>query len=1036
MAGPRNLPARSSQRRNVVPEEESPMQTRRGAKSAAKPEQPDIVSPRSSRHSMPVIEAPLTRKATRTISSVPNYAKLDSAPNVYATYESPFFMVFGLTSSFFDSLHLRKREQTLALGYPQDSEEEEEDEEEDDSSTVEEESDETPAVPTRPATTTRGRGGGRGSRGGRGRGRGGRGRGSRGGRGGSRGASARTTSPLRTRPSRNAAPVFPLQDHDDPSNQSSPLPDANDSLQGDEQDDQDQNQNHSSSLNRDGSDADGGDEGSLPDVKNPKSFSPATPPGSPPPGVIKAYHDPSTKIPTSLSVPKISLPDKASVNMSHDGTLTPAESAVPKLLDPEDDMLSDSDLPDAWIEGVPDPLEAECEDRADYLLQTRYKPMPNVQDIIDNLQKHSFTLRSTESLYALAENTQMILRAWQDQYLELDAKTAPHAHPPKKACNGGRIPMAHQQFEDRKEASLYGYVFDPKKPPGMQDPFAQRPGHEKTGRRELRQRRTRDMLDSAAPSEEEEEEDQESRPAKRQRRATRPFEVSEQGNNTGTGTGTNTPKKKNNGWGGARKKGVSKYAQPAVSATATPEPEGRGKRGKAFAAAVHHRIQAMREESAVVSSSDEGGSSNVASVDTEDTPPPVQKRGRPAGSKNVARRSDFGQKKGPRKKVHEEEIAMTTSSPNGQPQMLQSMSEGQGQFTIDAPVAPQLAPSLMGPHSTETVFQATPQPLGVTDPSNHPSSVKAQPPDFYTNATPLSQYNTVYMDDSATNSASGSKGKPRVKSEKRSQSMTIWWAERKARRKEMEEKTGTPIKAPPSRSNSTSGRRGGRPPNSSKPPSEAHSRPQSSHQDMSPHLYAQQNAHPDLYAVPHDQHPPPPRGPFSSSHSPTEYSFSAYPPGAPPPNLVSTPLAALPTSSAQPPPPPSAGTSPSSISAQGRTLAPAPHHPHLPAAYPSPFGPRAPAAGGRPKNTGPMPLAPAPLASSSAGSSQHVSPYPPLQHPPPERDSVFKSGLADQPELMRKLKELRDAGARERDAEREKGRERDGGGGGGGEWVD
>jgi hypothetical protein len=53
-----------------------------------------------------------------------------------------------------------------------------------------------------------------------------------------------------------------------------------------------------------------------------------------------------------------------------------------------------------------------------------------------------------------------------------------------------------------KEADLYGYTYDPKKPPGCQDPWAQRPGAEKGGRRELRTRRTRDMLESAAPSEE------------------------------------------------------------------------------------------------------------------------------------------------------------------------------------------------------------------------------------------------------------------------------------------------------------------------------------------------------------------------------------------------------------------------------------------------------------------------------------------------------------------------------------------------------
>ena len=135
-------------------------------------------------------------------------------------------------------------------------------------------------------------------------------------------------------------------------------------------------------------------------------------------------------------------------------------------------------------------------------------------------------------------------------------------HPAKKACNGGRIPLAQNVFEDMKEADLYGYTYDPKKLPGTQDPWGQRPGAEKSGGRELRTRRNRDMLDSAPASEEEDDEDNEGRPAKRQRKATRKFDGSD------AGTGANTPKK-HNGWGGARKKGVSRFAN---TASATPEP--------------------------------------------------------------------------------------------------------------------------------------------------------------------------------------------------------------------------------------------------------------------------------------------------------------------------------------------------------------------------------------------------------------------------------------------------------------------------------
>ena len=204
----------------------------------------------------------------------------------------------------------------------------------------------------------------------------------------------------------------------------------------------------------------------------------------------------------------------------------------------------------------------------------------------------------------------------------------------------GRIPLAPEIFEDLKEADLYGYAYDPKKLPGCQDPWAQRPGAEKSGGRELRTRRARDMLDSAAPTEDEEEEDNEGRPAKRQRKATRKFD------GTDTGTGTNTPKK-HNGWGGARKKGVSRFNKPASE---TPEPEGKhGKRMRTSAShLLHQRIQqVMREESVVGSSGDEGSSAMDADEYSDTNP----KRGRPVGSKNVARRSDYGIKKGPRKKT-------------------------------------------------------------------------------------------------------------------------------------------------------------------------------------------------------------------------------------------------------------------------------------------------------------------------------------------------------------------------------------------------
>jgi hypothetical protein len=105
------------------------------------------------------------------------------------------------------------------------------------------------------------------------------------------------------------------------------------------------------------------------------------------------------------------------------GTSTRAASPAPPLIDPGDDVLSDSDLPEPWLKDyVPPATEEDCEDRADYLLKTRFKPMTDVQGIITSLTKYAPSQRSTENLYRLAENTQKILKAWQDEYLQLDAK--------------------------------------------------------------------------------------------------------------------------------------------------------------------------------------------------------------------------------------------------------------------------------------------------------------------------------------------------------------------------------------------------------------------------------------------------------------------------------------------------------------------------------------------------------------------------------------------------------------------------------------
>lgn len=496
-------------------------------------------------------------------------------------------------------------------------------------------------------------------------------------------------------------------------------------------------------------------------------------------------------------------------------------------------------------------------------------------------------------------------------------------------------------FEDVKEADLYGYIFDHKKLPGCQDPWAQRPGVEKSGGRELRTRRARDMLDSAAASEEDEE-DNEGRPSRRQRKPPRKFD------GTDVVTEASTPKK-HNGWGGARKKGVSRFAMPASE---TPEPDSRPvKRARtAAASALHQRLvhESVREGSVATTSGDEGSSI----MDVEEYTDTNTKRGRPPGSKNTGRRSDFGIKKGPRKKATDPSTPVPSAhGPNAPPPALQSLSAGQGQFSID-PQPSSDAPPLPAPNSAETVFQATPQPAAAQDGTLvHPSELST--PEAYMLTAPLSQYTNNQGEDATP--ASSSRRKPRVKSEKRSQSMTIWWAERKARKKEQDEKEGRPPKAPTSRSNSSSGRRGGRPTSGLSATVTPVSTPPEAHRPSPVH---QQDHHyqPESYPL---------HGPLPPLTAPSPHLTYASAPLHHPMLLQYSPLAALPSGSF-----PGYSGPPSLHSHLGpRALAPAPQQ--LPT-YPSPYGPQSPA-GPRPRSSGrngPPPLAPAP--------PQHYSPYAPV----------------------------------------------------------
>lgn len=151
-----------------------------------------------------------------------------------------------------------------------------------------------------------------------------------------------------------------------------------------------------------------------------------TPPGSPPPDlkaqlveILGVEMKSSPKL--QPTIPQIHVLRDSATQTPQDGTSTPARSVVPQLIDPDDDVLSDSDVPGPWIEDYAPPPLSECEDRADYLLKKRFKPMIDPQTLIAALTKFKASERSTENLYLLAANAQRILKAWQDEYLLLDA---------------------------------------------------------------------------------------------------------------------------------------------------------------------------------------------------------------------------------------------------------------------------------------------------------------------------------------------------------------------------------------------------------------------------------------------------------------------------------------------------------------------------------------------------------------------------------------------------------------------------------------
>ena len=320
-----------------------------------------------------------------------------------------------------------------------------------------------------------------------------------------------------------------------------------------------------------------------------------------------------------------------------------AKQAPPQPMQHE--LLTDEDLPAAYITRDSTPTSTFFSDPAEELLQTRFPRLPSPSTFVNAMAKYPPSQRSTANLYLLAANAQSALVAWQDEYLALDAHTAPLAHPPKKPATGGRLPIDPELWEDLKEADLYNYTFDHKKGPGNQNPFLQRAGPNHGGR-ELRQRQ-RPLAGTKRPQEGDSSEDLDPA-AKRIRRA-----VSRFGDGNGTPTGATTSKGR-------------------LTAGATPDTEDNAvirKRGRPPQGGLRQRLAASMRNSMQPASGgemDQGGdeSRSVAGAIDGQSPRPEgpRRRGRPPGSKNLAKRSDAGIKKGPR---GPKSAAATAGGPTG-----------------------------------------------------------------------------------------------------------------------------------------------------------------------------------------------------------------------------------------------------------------------------------------------------------------------------------------------------------------------------------
>ncbi|EME83531.1 uncharacterized protein MYCFIDRAFT_81620 [Pseudocercospora fijiensis CIRAD86] len=321
------------------------------------------------------------------------------------------------------------------------------------------------------------------------------------------------------------------------------------------------------------------------------------------------------------------------------GSQSKAPTPKPVPLSEELDKLTAEDLPSFWKDEWSEDEKEDADDEATKWLRepaNGFRPIKGWQAMVAAMEKYAPGSRSLGSLKALAANAQSALKDIQDEFLLLDQVVArnPIKGNERNPVKGGRVAVSHEIWEDKKESTLYDYVFDAKKI-GFQDPDAQKIVRDAEGR-ELRRRRN-NRKDIHATQVDYGDGEMTGRrtikpvsrfdgvimPAPRKRSRMR---------NAGDGddvTPSMTPERGNT---------------PSLSLAGTTNNADGGfvaaTRGR-WAGHVPKRIRELRGESV--------SSQRSASPDSASPQPGQIRKGRPPGSKNHHKRKDAGIKKGPRK---------------------------------------------------------------------------------------------------------------------------------------------------------------------------------------------------------------------------------------------------------------------------------------------------------------------------------------------------------------------------------------------------